>query len=489
MKISRCVSLTIATIINAIVCYAAFDDTSSLVMSVDAAGMNGFSVGADYYGSASILSNPANISSKLKVPDISVGYSRIAYGLSDGSNIGRMNFSAATPLLKNLFTLGVGYDNLALESIYSETSYAIGLASTYKDIISIGFSYVMREIKIPLDAYTSIDPLFISRGSGAPSDYVRNFPEYLYGVRLNLGEFSVGYRSGFMDAQNEIYKDRPADIFGIAYTQNKDFKFSADYYCGDKKIYAVGFEKNLFKELLSIRGGFSTGEKGYKRISAGFGLLISNISFDYAIDYPLSGLTGISGTHRIGFKIKLAAPHKELTAATYPAPSSSKPVPPTEVPVNQTQQQKVSISTMSDTVGVASKPDDKIKYSLPISTGGSTYSENTTRAVSSGTVNLNVLPKDVTGYYEVTPILKLEVSTPSVNIPEIEKKIETRQPSMSPAQPVPLVRTHKVEAGETLTSLAEKYYGSPKEWHKIYKANEDKIEKGIIKPGSVLIIP
>jgi nucleoid-associated protein YgaU len=51
------------------------------------------------------------------------------------------------------------------------------------------------------------------------------------------------------------------------------------------------------------------------------------------------------------------------------------------------------------------------------------------------------------------------------------------------------VRTHVVEPGETLQSIAREYYGDPNQWKRIYNANPDKIERGLPKAGSTLVIP
>lgn len=51
------------------------------------------------------------------------------------------------------------------------------------------------------------------------------------------------------------------------------------------------------------------------------------------------------------------------------------------------------------------------------------------------------------------------------------------------------VKTHRVQAGETLQSIAREYYGDPNQWKRIYNANPDKIERGLPKPGSTLVIP
>ncbi len=51
------------------------------------------------------------------------------------------------------------------------------------------------------------------------------------------------------------------------------------------------------------------------------------------------------------------------------------------------------------------------------------------------------------------------------------------------------IRKHTVKAGDTLQSLAREYYGDPNQWKKIYNANMEKIERGLPKVGSELVIP
>ncbi|MBI4395560.1 MAG: LysM peptidoglycan-binding domain-containing protein, partial [Elusimicrobia bacterium] len=50
-------------------------------------------------------------------------------------------------------------------------------------------------------------------------------------------------------------------------------------------------------------------------------------------------------------------------------------------------------------------------------------------------------------------------------------------------------RQHMVQNGETLMTIAAKYYGDPKKWVDIYKANKDKVTRGTVTPGQVLALP
>jgi len=51
-------------------------------------------------------------------------------------------------------------------------------------------------------------------------------------------------------------------------------------------------------------------------------------------------------------------------------------------------------------------------------------------------------------------------------------------------------RYHVVQADETLSEIAQKYYGKAEQWSLIYQANQDKIEDPeLINPGQKLFIP
>ena len=63
--------------------------------------------------------------------------------------------------------------------------------------------------------------------------------------------------------------------------------------------------------------------------------------------------------------------------------------------------------------------------------------------------------------------------------------------SPSPARPSGAEQTHTVGAGETLGTIAQKYYDDPTQWRKIYDANKAAIgdNPDAIKVGTQLRIP
>lgn len=51
-------------------------------------------------------------------------------------------------------------------------------------------------------------------------------------------------------------------------------------------------------------------------------------------------------------------------------------------------------------------------------------------------------------------------------------------------------RRYTVESGDTLSRIAERYYGEPSKWRLIYEANRDTISNpDLIYPGQELQIP
>lgn len=100
-------------------------------------------------------------------------------------------------------------------------------------------------------------------------------------------------------------------------------------------------------------------------------------------------------------------------------------------------------------------------------------------------------------YQENKWLLKSTTTTTSPEVSTVnqkeEKKIlqkiskETKTKPVTPASSGP--KKHLVQPGDTLRSLAQKYYGNPNKWQKIYEANSDKIERGAPRVGVELVIP
>ncbi len=87
-------------------------------------------------------------------------------------------------------------------------------------------------------------------------------------------------------------------------------------------------------------------------------------------------------------------------------------------------------------------------------------------------------PTSQSGFHPPSAILR-DLSSGSPNLPGRQK-----------TEPAQATRSHVVRSGETLSSIAQQYYGSANDWRKILTANEKTIkDANKIAPGTKLIIP
>jgi len=70
-------------------------------------------------------------------------------------------------------------------------------------------------------------------------------------------------------------------------------------------------------------------------------------------------------------------------------------------------------------------------------------------------------------------------------------RVDAPKPAPAPPPPPkPVERIHQVVAGESLSKIAQKYYGNGNKYMKIFEANRDILSNpDLIKPGQKLRIP
>jgi nucleoid-associated protein YgaU len=110
-------------------------------------------------------------------------------------------------------------------------------------------------------------------------------------------------------------------------------------------------------------------------------------------------------------------------------------------------------------------------------------------AATPATVTPAVLPGIIQQPAQLVPA-QVQEEQPAVPAQEY---VPTKRPAPAPAHaPKPKMgggAAHTVKPGESLPSIAEKYYGDSSQWKKIYEANKNKIKRGQVEPGQVLVIP
>lgn len=75
--------------------------------------------------------------------------------------------------------------------------------------------------------------------------------------------------------------------------------------------------------------------------------------------------------------------------------------------------------------------------------------------------------------------------------PKVQINLTDTPDAQTPVESAPSVRMHIVAAGETLSDISKKYYGTVGNWNKIYQANKDQMPRGpnALKTGMKLVIP
>ena len=108
--------------------------------------------------------------------------------------------------------------------------------------------------------------------------------------------------------------------------------------------------------------------------------------------------------------------------------------------------------------------------------------------------NESNLPQTSAGMEEENPIIVPdELQEDTIEIQKVI--VEENEPYTEPAKEVQSsttseFQTYKIKKGDTLWSIARKFYGSGNDWRKIYNANTDSISNpGKIKTGMEIRIP
>lgn len=106
-------------------------------------------------------------------------------------------------------------------------------------------------------------------------------------------------------------------------------------------------------------------------------------------------------------------------------------------------------------------------------------------------VNKSVMETDLTLMNGRIREMETTIKDLELRTLEAQYKNENPQPAKRyvPAPPVRWPKLHKTAPGETLRSIASKYYGNPNLWERIYEANEKSVSRGLPVEGAVFTIP
>ncbi len=342
-----------------------------------------------------------------------------------------------TTSYKHYGTFGFGARAFSLENYYQESMYYLSYGRPVGNKWAWGVSAKYLQENYILDQYMMASPVF---GYGS-KDSVSNVsfdagliyniaPRFYAGISaLDINQPDLGL----------LYEDKlPCTVrTGIAWRE-KGLSWALDaVYSSNEWIYSTGFEK-FIGDVFGVRMGVGYGGMNYFNIAAGFSMNISRAQIDYSFEYPVVGIESTAGTHRISLVFKFGRKKKEELEAgslEYYYAKAKDDVTSLSQQLAETKSEKDNLEKI-----LIEESTLRIRERIKAAKSDAKTGSNTSSAPAEG-----------------------------------KESKETR---------------HIVRDGETLQSIAHKYFGDEKFWNDIYQANKDSIGRGgTLKVNQVLIIP
>lgn len=295
--------------------YAAFEDTG---VGARAVGFNNAFVGLadDVYA---IYYNPSGLV-RVKQKEFALDYSRLFLGLDDDSVLSN-SFVGYTQSFKNLGAFGLGWTNFTLSNYYSEDTFIMSYGREIPWRLfglnfntGINLKYLLLSYGKTLYTENAVN-LNTSQTKGSRDPVFRNgYSKGSLGVDFGLlaaidnnNSFGVVFNNLNQPDIGLLSRDKvPSSIkFGYSY-RSKELNIVSDLSLKNNDYTLVsGAEKWFLRNTLALRGGLGIGSRQYADISLGASFVFKGVyQIDYAMKYPLSGVAGTYGSHRITLTLK-----------------------------------------------------------------------------------------------------------------------------------------------------------------------------------------
>ncbi|OGF50392.1 MAG: hypothetical protein A2231_02545 [Candidatus Firestonebacteria bacterium RIFOXYA2_FULL_40_8] len=253
--------------------------------------------------------NPAGLS-KLGRIEVTGLYEQQYAGL--GENICYSYFGSVLPL-GDLGRFGIS-GSMSYTSLYQEYMVALsyGLKVSKSPSVSLGVNIKWLSKTFTQNEYTAIDPLFLNSGLNM------NFWSYDIGGLIDITKQS---RIGVMlmninqpvdsyDGDRLPLKIKAGGMYNFdILTASVEGEYGLASINGHKDLnLSAGIEKWICENNLGLRAGISFLRYSIRSISVGATYKIDGLQIDYALQYPISGITGTLGNHIVQLTYKFGSP-------------------------------------------------------------------------------------------------------------------------------------------------------------------------------------
>jgi LysM repeat protein len=214
-----------------------------------------------------------------------------------------------------------------------------------------------------------------------------------------------------------------------------------------------GLERGLFNNLLQVRAGKGVTLGGPDYLALGLGINTTPWIIDLTASIPWKGLDQSAGLYgaSVGYRFDAPAFAERFVGEAGARAGSLK------TQIDELRAQKAGLDN----------------------------------SIATYRANKGVLETDLTIMQSRMRDMEARLRELDLQIIEAEHRKENPKPvkAAPPPKPEKWPKLHKVEAGDTLRSIASRYYGNPNLWERIYEANQKYISRGLPVEGAVLEIP
>ncbi len=293
------------------------------------------------------------------------------------------------------------------------------------------------------------------------------------------GKFGMGFDAGALararsglsagvvltDLTSDAGVPRGGLVLATAYDWRHRVTLAGDFRVkGGLAEFYPGIEAAFLQGLLKVRAGKGLSLDGVSTVAFGLGVNFSPVVLDVAMSLPTAGLNHQGGGYQASFHYRFGAPS---FAGEF---------------VGRAAADAEDLRSRIDAL------DDRRK-----TLEQQTLAAETDKAAAEGELRvLERRTKEAQDQYRALLKRNAELDF------RASDKAESLRPPVKPlrlpkARPRPAPpawpKRHAVVAGDTLRSLAGRYYGDPNLWERIYRANPGQVDRGLPVEGAVLVIP
>lgn len=281
-------------------------------------------------------------------------------------------------------------------------------------------------------------------------------------ARTDMG-LSVG--AALTDLTTNVGVPRGGLLLSTAYQWNHRLTLAGDFRVkGGLAEYYPGVEATFLQGLLKVRAGRGLSLDGVTTVAFGLGVNFSPVALDVAMSLPSAGINRPAGGYQASFHYRFGAP--SFAGQFVGAEAAEAERLRRDVDNLEDRKKTLEVETQSAESDKAAATSE-----LRVLEKRATEAQDDYRALLKRNEELDYREADKTAAQQPAP-----------------KPLALPKPRPRPKPPA-WPKRHTVEAGDTLRSLAGKYYGDPNLWEKIYDANPDAVDRGLPIEGAVLTIP